>query len=59
MILLSGGYSYRRFEDYYLISMADPRSPAFQHMAESKNIRLKYITTSEARDLLPAFYDPF
>ena len=59
MVLLSGGYSYRRFEDYYLVSMADPRSPAFRHMAESKNIKLKYITTSEARDLLPAFYDPF
>ena len=59
MTLLSGGYSYRRFEDYYLVSMADPRSPAFRHMAESENIKLKYITTSEARDLLPAFYDPF
>ncbi|RCW52334.1 secretin [Halanaerobium sp. ST460_2HS_T2] len=59
MILLSGGYSFRRFDDYYLVSMADPRSPAFQHMAESRNIKLKYITTSEARDLLPAFYDPF
>jgi len=59
MVLLSGGYSYRRFEDYYLVSMADPRSPAFRHMAESRNIKLKYITTSEARDLLPAFYDPF
>ena len=59
MVLLSGGYSYRRFEDYYLVSMADPRSPAFRHMAESRNIKLKYLTTSEARDLLPAFYDPF
>ncbi|RAK10618.1 type IV pilus assembly protein PilQ [Halanaerobium saccharolyticum] len=59
MVLLSGGYSYRRFDDYYLVSMADPRSPAFRHMAESRNIKLKYITTSEARDLLPAFYDPF
>jgi type IV pilus assembly protein PilQ len=59
MTLLSGGYSYRRFEDYYLVSMADPRSPAFRHMAESENIKLKYITTSEARDLIPAFYDPF
>jgi type IV pilus assembly protein PilQ len=59
MVLLSGGYSYRRFEDYYLVSMADPRSPAFRHMAESENIKLKYLTTSEARDLLPAFYDPF
>lgn len=59
MVLLSGGYSYRRFEDYYLVSMADPRSPAFQHMTENENIKLKYLTTSEARDLLPAFYDPF
>lgn len=59
MVLLSGGYSYRRFEDYYLVTMADPRSPSFQHIAESENIKLKYITTSEARDLLPAFYDRF
>ncbi|MFP4661301.1 MAG: secretin and TonB N-terminal domain-containing protein [Halanaerobiales bacterium] len=59
LILLGGGYSYRRFDDYYLVSMIDPRSPAFNHMAETENIKLNYISASEARDLIPAFYDPF
>ncbi len=59
MMLLSGGYSFRRIDDYYLVTMADPRSPAFQHMAETETVRLDYISASEARSLLPAFYDPF
>ncbi|MFW6006992.1 MAG: type II secretion system protein GspD [Bacillota bacterium] len=59
LILLSGGYSYRRFDDVYLISLADPRSPAFQQMAESKTFSLDYISASEARELLPYFYDKY
>jgi len=59
MVLLAGGYSYRKFDDYYLVSMADPRSPAFINMTETRNIELDYITSDLARDLLPAYFDPF
>ncbi|MFW6381095.1 MAG: hypothetical protein ACOCZ3_01005 [Bacillota bacterium] len=59
MVLLGGGYSYRKIDDYYVVSMADPRSPAFRHMSETENVRLKYVSASEARSLLPGFYDPF
>ncbi len=59
MMLLSGGYSYRKFEDYYLVSIADPRSRNFQHLAETEAIKLQYISAAEARNLLPSFYDDF
>lgn len=59
MVLLAGGYSYRKFEDYYLVSMVNPRSPAFRNMTETRNIKLNYITSDLARDLLPAYFDPF
>lgn len=59
MILLGGGYTYRKFDDYYLISIADPRSRNFHRIAETEAIRLEYITESEARNLLPSYYEQF
>ncbi len=59
MILLGGGYPYRKFDDYYLISIADPRSRNFHRIAETEAIRLEYITESEARNLLPFYYEQF
>lgn len=59
MMLLSGGYSYRKFEDYYLVSMADPRSRNFKHLAETETVKLQYISANEAMSLLPSFYDAF
>ncbi|MFW5889593.1 MAG: secretin and TonB N-terminal domain-containing protein, partial [Bacillota bacterium] len=59
MILLGGGYSYRKLDDYYLVSMVNPRSPAFNNMAESRTIRLNYITAEVARALIPVYYDQF
>jgi len=59
MILLGGGYTYRKFDDYYLISIADPRSRNFHRIAETEAIRLEYITESEARNLLPFYYEQF
>ncbi len=59
MMLLSGGYSFREFDDYYLVSMADPRSRNFQHLAETETFHLQYIGEREARSLIPRFYDDF
>lgn len=59
MILISGGYSFRKIDDYYLVSMADSRNPNFKYLAETETINLKYITASEARALLPANYDNY
>ena len=59
MMLLSGGYTFRKIDDYYLVSVADPRSPTFQHLAETETIRLRYISAGEARALLPGHYDRY
>jgi len=59
MMLLKGGYSFRKIDDYYLVSVIDPRSPNFQRIAETEIIKLQYITAAEAIALLPAHYERY
>lgn len=59
MLLLGGGYSFRKFDDYYVVGLPDPRAPAFWHLAETETVALRYITAEESRELLPALYDQF
>lgn len=59
MLLMGGGYSLRRIEDFYLIGLPDPRGAAFRHLAETETVRLHHVTARAARQALPEFYDPF
>ncbi len=59
LILLSGGFTYRQVEDYYIVGLADPRSEMFRNLTETERIQLRYLTASEARGLLPTFYDRY
>jgi len=58
-VLIGQGISFRKIDDFYLVGMPDPRSPAFQEIAESETFRVEYISVNDALDLLPAFYDQF
>ncbi len=59
MVLMPGGFIYRKFPGFYLVGSADPQNASFVHLAETQVFRLKYIEVSEAKDLLPVFYEPF
>ena len=60
MMLLIGGYQYRKLEDnFYIVGSPDPNSPIYQRITESETIKLDYITASHAVDLLPPYYEDF
>ena len=59
MILISGGYTYHKVNDYYLVGRATPASPMYQKLTETETIRLNYISAAAAIDLLPPFYSDF
>ncbi|MFP4020970.1 MAG: secretin and TonB N-terminal domain-containing protein [Halanaerobium sp.] len=60
MMLLAGGYQYRKLENnFYIVGSPDPDSPIYQRITESETIKLDYITASHAVDLLPSYYEDF
>ena len=59
MMLVSGGYTYHKVDDYYLVGEAGPASPMFDELTETETIRLDYISASTAVELLPPFYADF
>lgn len=59
MILMPGGYEYRKIDDFYFVGTSDPRSQAFRHLAETETFTLEYLTAAEARELLPETYDRY
>jgi type IV pilus assembly protein PilQ len=59
MLCISGGYTYQKIDDFYIVGLPDPNSPTFQHLTKTETIKLNYLTASEARGLLPPFYSDF
>jgi len=59
MMLISGGYSYQKIEDFYLVGLPDPNSPTFREISTTETITLDYITADEVTDLIPDFYTNF
>lgn len=59
MISLSGGFSFRKIDDFYFLGIADPKSSSFQHLVETESLHLQYISQDEARALLSSVYDDY
>ena len=59
MMCISGGYSYRRVDDYYLVGLPSPESPMFEELTVTETIELDYIEAAEAVELLPPFYSDY
>lgn len=59
MMCITGGYTFQKMDGFYLVGLPDPNSPTFQHLAETETIKLDYLTSSEAQELLPPFYTSF
>ncbi|MFP4372421.1 MAG: hypothetical protein ACLFQ4_09410 [Halanaerobium sp.] len=59
MMCISGGYSYRKVDDYYLVGLPSPESPMFEELTVTETIELDYIEAAEAVELLPPFYSDF
>ena len=59
MILFTGGFSYRRVDDYYFVGLPDPRSNTFGALVETEVIQLKYVQAQDVLEQLPAFLSTY
>jgi type II secretory pathway component GspD/PulD (secretin) len=54
-VLVGGGYTFRKIDDYYLVGLPDPKSRTFSLLAEIEVIELKNMTAGDVIGLLPDF----
>ncbi len=59
MMLIGGGFSFHKVDDFYVVGLADPRNPVFQGLSETEIYYFKNINAQSAKSLLPAFYEPY
>ena len=58
-ILASGGYTYRKIDDYYLIGAPQPENPSFSLLADVQYYNPKYVTVEQIPALLPSSYQVY
>ena len=58
-ILISGGYTFRKIEDFYLVGLPDPKSNTFGQLSEVEVIKLENIKATEVQSLLPDFLEDY
>ncbi|MEJ6951227.1 hypothetical protein [Natronospora cellulosivora (SeqCode)] len=54
IVLMSGGYTYRKIDDFYFVGLADPKSRTFQELSELNLIELENIDVATLLDVLPS-----
>jgi len=54
-VLVGGGYTFRKIDDYYLVGLPDPKSRTFSLLTEIEVIELKNMTAGDVTGLLPEF----
>ncbi len=59
MILFTGGLSFRKVDDYYIVGLPDPRNTTFSALVETEIVRLKNVTAQEVIDQLPTFLSTY
>lgn len=55
----SGGYSFIKVKDYYLIGKAEPGNPIFQRLSEPQRVKLSYIQADQVKGLLHPSLNPY
>lgn len=55
MILFTGGFSYRKVDDFFFVGLPDPRSNTFGALVETEVITLHNTKAQEILDQLPTF----
>ncbi|MFZ3123123.1 MAG: hypothetical protein WA104_07195 [Thermodesulfovibrionales bacterium] len=58
MVLLPGGYTYRKMDGYYLIGSADPRSPLFNYLSRTVYVKPKFLKAKEIVKLISPSFAP-
>ena len=55
MVLIGGGFTFRKIDDFYFVGLPDPRSTTFGELAEIQVISLKNLTAGQILANLPPF----
>ena len=55
MILIGGGYAFKKIDDFYLVGLPDPRSTTFAELTETQIVMLEHVTASQVLSALPSF----
>lgn len=55
MVLIGGGFTFRKIDDFYFVGLPDPRSTTFGELAEIQVIALKNVTAGQILANLPPF----
>src|SRR5690554_3864823 len=56
MILMSGGYTYKKYDDFYFVGLADVKNFSFTSLSELEVVNLKYVKVEDVLDIIPATY---
>lgn len=59
MVLMGGGYTFKKIDDYYLVGAAVPDNPAFNRLTETKYIKTNYIKAKDVPQFLPEFFTDY
>jgi len=54
-ILAPGGYTFRKFKDYYLVGLASPDNPTFHLLSETRVFHLNYVSADDIKSLVSSF----
>lgn len=55
IILIGGGFTFRKIDDFYFVGLPDPRSNTFRELAESRVVYLNHVTAGEVISVMPSF----
>jgi len=59
MVLMGGGYTFKKIDDYYLVGAAVHDNPTFNRLTETKYIKPNYIKAKDVPQFLPEFFTDF
>lgn len=59
MVLMGGGYTFKKIDNYYLVGAAVPDNPTFNRLTETKYIKTNYIKAKDVPKFLPEFFTDF
>jgi len=59
MVLMGGGYTFKKIDNYYLVGAAVPDNPTFNRLTETKYIKTNYIKAKDVPKFLPKFFTDF
>lgn len=59
VILIGGGYSFRKIDDFYLVGLPDPNNSSFGELSQIEIIKLKHREVKEIISLMPSFLEDY